>query len=175
MTMHEVPPPPATGVDPARLIADHQVGIWRFLRALGCEPALADDLTQETFLAVLERPFAEINRAATSSYLRTVARNLLVSHHRRNGRYNLSDNLDELAGEWSVWAGEDDGDAAIEALRECLKALSPRARQALEQRFRDKLSRSDIAGGLGITEHGAKNLMQRAKQQLRNCVGNKLK
>jgi RNA polymerase sigma-70 factor (ECF subfamily) len=175
MTMHEVPPPPATGFDPARLISDHQVGIWRFLRALGCESALADDLTQETFLAVLERPFAEINRAATSSYLRTIARNLLISHHRRNGRYNLADNLDELAGEWSQWAGDDDGESAIEALRECLKALTPRARQALEQRFRDRTSRSAIAEGLGITEHGAKNLMQRAKQQLRACIEQKLK
>jgi RNA polymerase sigma-70 factor (ECF subfamily) len=175
MTMHEVPPSPATGFDPARLIADHQVGIWRFLRALGCEATLADDLTQETFLAVLERPFSEINRAATSSYLRTIARNLLISHHRRNGRYNLADNLDELVGEWSRWAGDDDGESAIEALRECLKALTPRARQALEQRFRDRTSRSAIAEGLGITEHGAKNLMQRAKQQLRACVEQRLK
>ena len=31
-----------------------------------------------------------------------------------------------------------------------------------------------IAEGLGITEHGAKNLMQRAKQQLRACVEQKL-
>jgi RNA polymerase sigma-70 factor (ECF subfamily) len=175
MTMHEVPPPPATGIDPARLIADHQVGIWRFLRALGCESSLADDLTQETFLAVLERPFSEINRAATSSYLRTIARNLLVSHHRRNGRYNLTDNLDELVGEWSQWAGDDNAEAALEALRNCLKELTPRARQALEQRFKDRSSRTEIADSLGITEHGAKNLMQRAKQQLRTCVEQKLK
>jgi RNA polymerase sigma-70 factor (ECF subfamily) len=53
--------------------------------------------------------------------------------------------------------------------------LTPRARQALEQRFRDRTSRSAIAEGLGITEHGAKNLMQRAKQQLRACVEQKLK
>lgn len=173
--MHEVPPPPATGFDPVRLIADHQVGIWRFLRALGCEAALADDLTQETFLAVLERPFSEINRAATSSYLRTIARNLLISYHRRNGRYNLTDNLDQLADAWSQWAGNDEAETAIEALRECLKGLTPRARQALEQRFKDRTSRVAIADSLGITEHGAKNLMQRAKQQLRACVEQKLK
>src|SRR4051812_1589780 len=104
MSTPEVSTPPAVGFDPARLIADHQVGIWRFLRALGCEPSLADDLTQETFLAVLERPFAEINQAATSSYLRTIARNLLVSYHRKNGRVTLADNLDEVANEWNRWA-----------------------------------------------------------------------
>jgi RNA polymerase sigma-70 factor (ECF subfamily) len=44
---------------------------------------------------------------------------------------------------------------------------------ALDMRFRDRSSRSEIAVALGITEHGAKNLMQRAKQQLRVCIERK--
>jgi RNA polymerase sigma-70 factor (ECF subfamily) len=42
-------------------------------------------------------------------------------------------------------------------------------------RFRDDHSRADIAKALEITEHGAKNLMQRAKQQLKECIENKIK
>jgi RNA polymerase sigma-70 factor (ECF subfamily) len=41
-------------------------------------------------------------------------------------------------------------------------------------RFRGESSREEIAAALEITEHGAKNLMQRAKQQLRECIENKL-
>jgi RNA polymerase sigma-70 factor (ECF subfamily) len=41
-------------------------------------------------------------------------------------------------------------------------------------RFRDDSSRDEIATALEITEHGAKNLMQRAKQQLRECIERKL-
>jgi len=53
--------------------------------------------------------------------------------------------------------------------------LSDRARKALEMRFRDQQSREQIAATLEISEHGAKNLMQRAKQQLRACVEKKTK
>jgi RNA polymerase sigma-70 factor (ECF subfamily) len=42
-------------------------------------------------------------------------------------------------------------------------------------RFADEASREEIAAALGISEHGAKNLMQRAKHQLRECVESKLK
>ncbi|MDV7390211.1 sigma factor-like helix-turn-helix DNA-binding protein, partial [Arthrospira platensis SPKY1] len=64
--------------------------------------------------------------------------------------------------------------ARLDALRECLQQLTDRARMALDMRFRDRGSRSEIAAALGISEHGAKNLMQRAKQQLRTCIERKM-
>lgn len=59
----------STGFDPERLIEAHQAGIWRYLRALGCDASQAEDLTQETFLAVLQKPFQDYNPAATAAYL----------------------------------------------------------------------------------------------------------
>ena len=44
----------------------------------------------------------------------------------------------------------------------------------MEMRFRDREARGDIATSLGITEHGAKNLMQRAKKQLKKCIEGKI-
>lgn len=38
--------------DMAGLVRAHQAGVWRYLRFLGCHPDEADDLTQETFLAL---------------------------------------------------------------------------------------------------------------------------
>ena len=75
---------------------------------------------------------------------------------------------------WSKWMGQDDGSEALEALDDCHKQLTKRARWALEMRFRDKLPRANIAEALSITEHGAKNLMQRAKKKLRTCIEGKL-
>lgn len=43
----------------ARMVHEHQAGLWRYLRYLGCEPALAEDLVQEVFLAVWQRPFED--------------------------------------------------------------------------------------------------------------------
>ncbi|HEX5102194.1 MAG TPA: RNA polymerase sigma factor [Pirellulaceae bacterium] len=168
-------PQPTTGFDPVHLIQTYQAAVWRYLRAMGCDPPLAEDLTQETFLAILQRPFQDINPSATTAYLRKTALNLLISHHRRSGKVTAVENVEVLDRTWTRWAGLDGGEAALDALRECLQRLTKRARTALEMRFRGDHSRAEIAQALEITEHGAKNLMQRAKQQLRECIDGKLK
>jgi RNA polymerase sigma-70 factor (ECF subfamily) len=165
----------STGFDPVRLIEKHQTGVWRYLRALGCNSNEADDLTQETFLAVLQKPFDDYNPAATAGYLRKVAHNLFISGRRRAGRVVPMKDVEQVEAFWSRWAGQDNGEVMLDHLRECLGELTQRARWALEMRFRDRLSRTEIAGELKITEHGAKNLMQRAKKQLRGCIERKMR
>ncbi|MEO8495909.1 MAG: sigma-70 family RNA polymerase sigma factor [Planctomycetota bacterium] len=166
--------PDSTAFDPVRLIEDHQAGVWRYLRALGCEANLAEDLTQETFLAVLQRPFENYNSKATAAYLRRTAYNALVSFQRRAKKVTTVENIDELSDTWERWAGADNGEELLDALRNCLTVLSERARLALELRFRDHASRETIAAELDMSEHGAKNLMQRAKQKLRECIESKM-
>lgn len=163
-------------LSPAELIARHQEGVWRYLRMLGCEPATADDLTQDTFLRVLRRDtFVQHNDAATSGYLRRTAFNLMVSLYRKQGREQTVSEpavLDEI---WDRWAGKDlSGNQAVETLRICFGTLTERSQQALRMRFSDGISRVEIGKALNITDHGARNLMQRAKKQLRDCVEAKL-
>ena len=159
---------------PTELIEKYQIGIWRYLRVLGCEASLAEDITQETFLKVLRKGFDQYNDAATAGFLRKVAYNLFISMQRRSGRVVLVENVDQLDTVWDRWAGADNGDDIIDKLRDCMDGLSDRARGALEMRFREQQTRIMIADFLDITEHGAKNLMQRAKKQLRDCVENKI-
>ena len=161
-------------IDPAQLIAEHQIGVWRYLRALGCESNEAEDLTQETFLAVLRKPFEYFGRAAAASYLRKVAYHRFVSAKRRSNRELLTEELEIIDETWSRWQQQGDENDTVDFLRECLQTLTKRAFWALEMRFRDKLPRTEIARNLEITEHGAKNLMQRAKQKLRDCIEGKL-
>jgi RNA polymerase sigma-70 factor (ECF subfamily) len=158
-----------------KLIQDHQVGVWRYLRALGCAPEQAEDITQETFLAVLEKPFQEYSPQATRAYLRKVAYNLFVTSRRRSGRVVSVEDIEQYDSDWTRWAGQDDGELLLDALRECFEQLSERAQLALRMRFRQRSSRTDIAAALSMTEHGAKNLMQRAKKRLRDCVEGKVK
>ena len=160
-------------VEASRLIEDHQAGIWRYLRALGCDAAEADDLTQETFLATLQRPFENYNPAATAAYLRKVALNRLISARRRSGRLVYLEKIEEIDRTWTQLVSDGHGEALLDALRECLGELTERARGALMMRFRDRAPRAEIAEALGISEHGAKNLMQRAKKQLRSCIEGK--
>ena len=172
--MKAAPTPHSAGFDPARLIEEHQAGVWRYLRSLGCEAALAEDLTQETFLAVLQRPFEQFNAAATASYLRTVARNLFIGVQRRAGRVVAVEDLELLDQTWQQWAQDDGGEQLMILLRGCFERLTDRARRALRMRFESRATRADIAAALEMTEHGAKNLLQRAKQQLRRCIEGKL-
>ena len=143
--------------------------------ALGCDGTEADDLTQETFLAVLQRPFSHYSPAATAAYLRKVAYNRFISARRRSGRFVLMAQIEQVDRSWTRLASDDQGEALLEALSGCLGHLTERARWALEMRFRDRSSRQQIAAALGLSEHGAKNLMQRAKKQLRACIEGKLR
>jgi RNA polymerase sigma-70 factor (ECF subfamily) len=165
--------PAGVPADPERLIAEHQAGVWRFLRAAGCEPNLADDLTQEAFLMLLRRPFLEYSRTATAAYLRRIAMNLLINLRRREGRVRLIADPQVFEMVWLQWTGDDSGEELLAALKECFQKLTPRARLSLEMRFRENASREEIAAALGISEHGAKNLMQRSKAQLRTCIEQK--
>lgn len=174
----------AGGFDAAQIIHEHQAGVWRYLRVLGCNEAEAEDLTQETFLAVLEKPFQVYERAATAAYLRQVARNLLIGSRRRAsrggvtmrnmgeanvGEMNVAE-MDAAEAAWLRWSGHDDGAERLAALRRCLETLTSRARQALELRYGQQASRAAIAAALGLSEDGAKNVLQRAKQHLRVCI-----
>ena len=173
--MPMAPLPETIGFDAAELIETYQQGVWRYLRALGCQPAQADDLTQETFLAVLQRPFVDHGPAARAAYLRKVAFHQFISAQRRAGKVVAVENIEEFDQAWGQWAEQDNGELLLESLRQCLQKLTERARRALEMRFRDRDARSDIASSLGITEHGAKNLMQRAKKQLKRCIEGKIR
>ena len=82
--------------------------------------------------------------------------------------------MELLERTWTRWAGDDQGEELLDALRDCLPGLSDRARRALELRFRDEQSREQIAAQLDLSEDGAKNLLQRAKNKLRDCVTAKL-
>jgi RNA polymerase sigma-70 factor (ECF subfamily) len=165
----------ATSFDPRKLVETHQAGVWRYLRALGCTASEADDFTQDTFLAVLQRPFDDFNPSATGAYLRRVAFNLLVTARRRARKVTPVANLEDFEGAWEKWMGQHNGEETLEYLRQCLGRLTDRARRALELRFRERKRRAEIAASLNITEHGAKNLMQRAKSTLRSCVQSKLR
>lgn len=164
----------STNIDPRDLIDRFQVGIWRYLRSIGCDSSLADDLVQDTFVSVLQKPFEHYSDAATASYLRKVALNLFISFKRREGKVVSTENIEAISDAWQEWVVDDEsGDELVSSLKDCLEELTERARWALKMRFREKLARIEIANNLNITEHGAKNLMQRAKKQLRDCIESK--
>jgi len=87
----------------------------------------------------------------------------------------ITGEMELLDAQWMRWSGADgEGSDVLDALTDCFSRLTRRAQQSLRMRFADNATREEIANELGITEHGAKNLMQRAKIQLKQCLDGKV-
>lgn len=168
-TVTEKPPT----LSAAELVREHQAGVWRYLRFLGCQDSQCDDLTQETFLAVLRKPLDQRSPRATAAYLRTVARNKLLMSLRKAGREPANGFLEAAEDVWAKLA-DDGGGAYLDALDDCLTELTDRVRRAVEMRYRDGSSRQEMAAELEMTEQGIKTLLRRAREQLRRCVEGKV-
>jgi RNA polymerase sigma-70 factor (ECF subfamily) len=134
----------------------------------------ADDLTQETFLAVARSPLELRSRGETAAYLRTAARNQLLMLRRKQGRQVCTV---ELAAAEEVWATQHpEGCASVflDALSACCESLSGRGREAIHQFYRQGQSREQLAANLGMTSDGVKTLLRRTRDALRQCIERRL-
>lgn len=68
--------------------------VYRFALYLSGDPALADDITSETFIRVWSSP-EPIRLATVKAYLLTIARNLWLMERRRRLRRQGLDELNE--------------------------------------------------------------------------------
>jgi len=157
-------------IDLAGLMREHQAGVWRFLRALGAEANLADDITQETFLAVYRKPFEQRSRGQTIAYLRIVAKNLFLKARRKAGREVAVAELEHVESEWVELVGEEDGAELARALKECLQQLEDKPKQALDLQYKEGKQRVQIAEAMGMTDDGIKTLLRRTKARLKKCM-----
>ena len=152
------------------LIETHQSEVWRYLRYLGAQSAEADDLTQETFLSVARSKFEKRTDRESARYLRTTARNQLISLRRKQSREVLTDQFEADETCWEQNSSGDLWDFQIDAIRDCVEQLEGRAKQAINLHYREKTSRQAIAELLGMKPDGVKTLLRRTRALLRECV-----
>jgi RNA polymerase sigma-70 factor (ECF subfamily) len=157
----------------AAIVQTHQAAVWRLLRYLGAAGTEADDLTQETFLALARSDFAPQTDGQTAAYLRQVAKNQLLMLRRQQRR---EVNTVSIEAAQTVWAQEIEArgwDAYTDALRGCLEKLEKldgRARQAIDLSYRDGQGRETIAEQLQMKPEGVKTLLRRTRKVLRECI-----
>ena len=157
-------------IDQETTVATHRREIWRYLRFLGSDTHLAEDLTQEVFLRAMQASYDHRGRGAQAAWLRTIARNLYRQHCRRPRAVDL----DEAETVWVQHRGSDGGDGYVDAMRTCLEQLPDRLRQALTLRYRGGKSREAMADRLGLRPDGVKSLLRRARSLLRGCIERRL-
>jgi RNA polymerase sigma-70 factor, ECF subfamily len=155
-----------------QLIREHQDSVWRFLVSLGCDASLADDLTQEAFLAVLRGGFEYKGPRETIAWLLRVAKNQFIDVI-RNRKETVAD-LGDAEARWQEFEGECEYGQRVAWLRECMNELTDRAREAVKLRYELNLPREEMASRLGIAAAGVKTMLERIRQRLRECVQGKV-
>ncbi len=146
---------------------DHQDGLKRFLRRRLGNAALAEDLTQETWLRASSASAAVDN---PKSYLFRIAANLANDHQRR-ARHGI-----ELQGQDDIVPlfpdarpspeQEAAGRSELQHLLRAVDSLPPRAREVFILAKVHELSHAEIADRLGIAKNTVMVHMANALTQL---------
>ncbi len=139
--------------------------VFHFLYKKCKDPALAEDLMQETFLKALERLDSYDHSCKLSTWLCQIAKHLLYQHWDKSHRVQLEE-LDE-----SLQSRQDTAQHAMARVEladvwDRLQALPPDARKTVELRVLGDLSFREIGDILGKTENWARVTFYRAKLAL---------
>ncbi len=132
------------------------------LRRCG-ERVVAEDLTSETVLAVVDRVRAGQVTTVEVGYLIGIARHKLVDHWRRLEREQRHLTL-RVNGDWDA---HDEMVFEPNQATAALAALSPTHRAVLTLRYVDDLPVPEVARVLGRSVHATETLLIRAKRTFR--------
>lgn len=144
--------------------------VFRYLaRALLGDRAAAEDLTQETFAAVVIAARMGRPEALTMPWVIGVARHKLVDHYRRTARDERSLALAWAQSSEMVELEHLDGADPARVL-EMMCNLSPEHRLVLILKYVDELSAQEIATTLNRSLHATNSLLSRARRALATSV-----
>lgn len=157
------------------LVTVHSADLYRYVRYLGADRALADDIVQDVFCQAMRSrslpPGTDERRSG--AWLRGVARHLLSRHRRKAGRSPVSLDsgaLEEAEAVWVETVEERSYESRISALRTCLSRLSDKEREFIDMFYGRAMSRSEIAAEKGMSEDGVKSALRRLRERLRRGI-----
>lgn len=131
-----------------------------YLSAALRDPALADDLLQESFLRMLQsRLPPRAGEEHRKNYLFRIATNLMRDHFRRA---RLRDSPPP-AGARAAW---DESFAQKEDMRRIMEELDPKQRELLWLAYVERFSHGEIAGMVGAKAESIRPMLARARQSL---------
>lgn len=143
--------------------------VYRFLHArTGGDVALAEEITQAAMVAAIRARATYDGRATAVTWVCSIARNLLIDHHRRldrDERRHLRVAVHEIAV--NDVAGVQ---AERDAVRQALRQLPAIQRLALVLRYIDDEPVSEIARLIGRSEAATHALLTRSRERFRTTL-----
>jgi len=151
------------------LVRRHRAAVWRLARALTASEQAAEDVLQETFLAVYRGASGFRGEGSARSWILGTARlKAARTWRRRAGEPAAPEPLDELG----CAAGWGDPELAVAALEDrdrlhaALWRLAPADREVLVLRDLEQLSGPEVARATGLSEGAVKSRLHRARLRL---------
>ena len=146
--------------------------LWAYLARTSGDPALAEDLMQESYVRFLcaARPPSQVaeGEVACRRYLFQIATNLLRDHWRRPRAASIEEMPEDLFGH--------SGDAAQAdsqmMLGPAMAQMRPRDRQLLWLAHAEGYSHREIAEVTGLASASVRLLLFRARRKIARLLGN---
>lgn len=141
-----------------------------FYARLGADAALAEDLTQETFLAAVTELRRGTRVVAPVPWILGVARHKFLDHLRRQQRRGwtlLSWDESVLDEELQV---PEDIELARDLAMAALAAVPSRQREALMIRYLDGMSVPEVAAAIGRSVDATESLLARGRTSFRRAL-----
>jgi RNA polymerase sigma-70 factor (ECF subfamily) len=164
----------------AALLKQRQ-SLMGFVYALTRDSELAEDIFQDVALTILDEAAAGTEVRSFQAWAREIARRRVANFYKRRGKHlrpaalghsliqTISSAFDEY-DEHSVSSG-----LRTKFLRECVDDLPPRAREAVDRRYRRGMAVPEIAAVMTWKMTSVNTLLSKAKRTLAECIGRKLR
>jgi RNA polymerase sigma-70 factor (ECF subfamily) len=139
--------------------------LWAYLARVSDDPALADDLMQESFVRFLSAdrpPRLEDGEVASRRYLFRIATNLLRDHWRRPS----SSSIEELPEEFFATAQVSAQTDSVAMLTPALARMKPRERQLLWLAHAEGYTHKEIAEVTGLATASIRLLLFRSRRRI---------
>ena len=173
---------------PETWVDQHGDYLYRYAISRVQDPALAEDLVQETFLAALKAREGFEGRSSERTWLTGILKHKIIDSYRKKSTretpndaeafQRLVDELFDKVGDWQMgpakWEVRPDElmerKAFWEVLNQCLSKLSTRLARIFTMREMDGLSTEEICKVLNVSATNCWVMLYRARMHLRRCL-----
>jgi RNA polymerase sigma-70 factor (ECF subfamily) len=179
--------------DPERWVDEHGDYLFKYALSRLRDPAKAEDLVQETFLAALKGAKSFQGRSAEKSWLVGILKNKICDYYRKASRETSFTDLEFYSDEesdrfipdgtfkdgwihelgpqeWSNPGASLDNEAFWKTYRDCSNKLPKNVSTVFNLREVDGVESKEICAMLNITENNLWVMLHRARMALRRCL-----
>jgi RNA polymerase sigma-70 factor (ECF subfamily) len=158
----------------ADLLSQYQHRLYRFLARLVQDPPTAEDLSQQTWLRVMQKIGKYNARSKFDTWLFSVAHNLAIDHlrRRRDGSLDVPDETRATPAERLVSRSPDPLEQLLDwergtVLASAVNGLPAIHREVISLRFEEGMKLGQIADIAGVPLSTVKSRLLRALESLR--------